>query len=133
MNPTPDAIPLGFMAQHVWEVGAGVLAVVVLGQGAILLIRGSSAPEAEGMNPRTVRVIACFMLLLGVGIGFAAFLVDAEAPGAHSRDHWGGPVGVVVLGVWVALMGALSMLRFRRPHPSRRQSGRSDGQRNGRW
>ncbi len=108
------------MAQHVWEVAASVFALLLLGQGLFYLIKGSSAPEAEGMNPRTVRVVACLMLLLGVGIGFAAFLVDAEQPGAHSRDHWGGAVGVAFLAIWVALMVAFTVIRFKKVKPPRR-------------
>jgi hypothetical protein len=116
-----EAIPLGFLPQHVWEVGAMVLAVLFVGEGLLHLIKGSSAPDADGMNPRTVRVIATFMVLLGIGIGFAAFLVDAEAPGPHNRDYWGGTVGIVTLCVWVALMGAIAVLQFRRPRPPRRR------------
>jgi hypothetical protein len=82
------------MAQHLWEVGAAVSAVLLVGQGLFYLIKPSAAPEAEGMNPRTVRVVGYLMLLLGVGIGLAAFFVDAEPPGTHNRDHWGGAVGV---------------------------------------
>lgn len=108
------------MAQHVWEVGAAVLAVLFVGQGLVHLIKPSAAPEAEGMNPRTVRVAGCLMLLLGVGIGLAAFFVDAEQPGAHNRDHWGGAVGVVILSVWVALMIGFSVLKFRKVKPPRR-------------
>jgi drug/metabolite transporter (DMT)-like permease len=107
-------VPLGFMAQHLWEVGASVFAVLLLGRGLFYLIKGSKAPEAEGMNPRTVRVVACLMLLLGVGIGLAAFLVDAEQPGAHNPDQWGGAVGVAFLAIWVALMVAFSILHFKK-------------------
>jgi hypothetical protein len=113
-------VPLGFMAQHVWEVGASVFGVLLVGDGLFNLIKGSRAPEAEGMNPRTVRVVACLILLIGVGIGFAAFLIDAEGPGAHNRDHWGGAVGVAALGVWVVLMVAFSVLRFKKVGPPKR-------------
>jgi hypothetical protein len=113
-------MPLGFMAQHVWEVGAAAFAVLLVSQGLLYLVKGSRAPDAEGMNPRTVRVAASLMLLLGLGIGPAAFFVDAEQPGAHHRDHWGGGVGVTVLSVWVALMVALAIVRFKRVKPPKR-------------
>ncbi len=107
-------VPLGFMPQHVWEVGASVMAAALVVQGVIYLIKGNDAPEAAGWNPRIVRIWAAVILLLGVGVGFAAFFVDAEQPGAHNRDRWGGSAGVATLSVWVALMVAFSVLRFRR-------------------
>ena len=113
-------VPLGFMAQHVWEVGASIFAVLLVGQGLFYLIRGSRAPEAEGLNPRTVRIVGGVGVLLGVGIGFAAFLVDAEQPGAHNADHWGGAVGVATLSVWVALVVPFSCLRFKKVKPPKR-------------
>jgi hypothetical protein len=108
------------MAQHLWEVGATVFAVLLVGQGLLYLIRPNAAPDAEGMNPRTVRVGGYLTLLLGVGIGLAAFFVDAEQPGAHNRDHWGGAVGVAILSVWVVLMIGFSVLKFRKVKPPRR-------------
>jgi hypothetical protein len=116
------------MAQHVWEVGAAVFAALLVGQGLFHLIKPSAAPEADGMNPRTVHVAGWLMLLVGVGIGLAAFLVDAEQPGAHSPDHWGGAVGVAALSVWVAVMLGSFVLQIRKvkaaskqpPRPGRR-------------
>jgi hypothetical protein len=113
-------LPLAFMAQHVWEVGAAVLALVIIIQALTLLIRGSNTPEASGMDRRTVRVLGALMLLLGVGIAFAAFLVDAEEPGAHAHDHWGGAVGVAFLCVWVALIIGVSVWQARSVKPPRR-------------
>ena len=45
---------LAYMAQHVWEVGAGVLAIVMVGQGLFFLIKGTDAPEARGMSTRGI-------------------------------------------------------------------------------
>jgi hypothetical protein len=52
-------------------------------------------------------VMACFQLVLGVGFGLAAVLVDAEPScGGCGHGHWGGTAGVVALSVWLALIGA---------------------------
>jgi hypothetical protein len=114
---------LAFMAQHVWEVGASVLAVVIIGQGVFWLIRGPSASEAQGMSERTVRAIACLAVLIGVGIGIAAFTVDAEQPGVHGGTGWGGAAGVIILCVWVALMCAGPVSKLVRARP-RGRSGK---------
>lgn len=103
---------LAFMAQHVWEVGASVLAVVIVGQGLFWLIRDSSAPQVQGMSERAVRVIGCLAVLIGVGIGIAAFTVDAEQPGVHGGNGWGGAAGVIILCVWLALMCAGPVSKF---------------------
>jgi hypothetical protein len=108
---------LAFMAQHVWEVGASVLAVLIFGQGLFWLIRGSSAPRARGMSERAARSIGGLAVLIGVGIGIAAFSVNAEQPGVHGGNGWGGTSGIVILCVWVALMcaGPVSKLIKVRP------------------
>ncbi len=97
---------LAFMAQHIWEVGASVFAVLLIGQGLFWLIRGSSAPRAQGMSEQVARMIGGLAVLIGVGVGIAAFTVHAEQPGVHGGDGWGGAGGIVILCVWVALMCA---------------------------
>jgi hypothetical protein len=103
-----------FLPQHVWEVSATVIAVLFVVHALIYLTKGNSAPEAEGMSERTVRVVACVMLLFGVGIGLAAFLVDAEPPSAHGSEGWGGAAGVILLVVWLTLVVALEVFKFRK-------------------
>jgi hypothetical protein len=93
-----------FLPQHVWEVIAGVMAVLFLYQGLTFLIKGDGAPGAQGMSDSIIRVAACVMLLFGIGIGVAAFTVDAEQSGAHGGDGWGGTSGVVIVCGWVGLM-----------------------------
>jgi hypothetical protein len=107
-------VPFAFMAQHVWEVGASVFALTVIVRALALLIRGTNDPDAGWLSAKGVRVAGGLLLLLGGGIALAAFLVDAEQPGAHSRDHWGGAPGVAILGVWVVLMIGFSVLDFKR-------------------
>ncbi len=96
---------LGFLPQHVWEVGAGVMAVLLLAQGLMLLIKGPTARGAENMSQRSVRVSGGVILALGVGVGVAALLVNAESNTVHRSDQWGGVGGVVGLGVWIVLLG----------------------------
>jgi hypothetical protein len=97
---------LAFMAQHVWEVGASVLALLLIGQGLFTVITGSGAAQMRGMSEGATRTIGGLAVLIGVGVGIAAFAVNAEQPGAHGGDGWGGTGGIVILCVWVALMCA---------------------------
>jgi hypothetical protein len=60
---------IAFMAQHVWEVGAAVTAVLLVGQGFFYLINGNSAAEAEGMSERVARAIGGLAVIIGLGLG----------------------------------------------------------------
>lgn len=95
---------LAFMAQHVWEVSAGILAVLLVGDGLLRLITGSGASWAHARGERATRMIGGFAMALGVGIGIAAFTVDAEQPGVRGGNGWGGTSGIVILSVWVTLI-----------------------------
>jgi hypothetical protein len=97
---------LAFMAQHVWEVGASVLALLLIGQGLFTAITGSGPTQMQGISERATRTIGGLAVLIGVGVGIAAFAVDAEQLGVHGGDGWGGTGGIIVLCVWVALMCA---------------------------
>jgi hypothetical protein len=116
---------LAFMAQHIWEVGASVLAILLIGQGLFWLIGGSSAPRAQMSEP-VAQTIGGLAVLIGVGVGIAAFTVDAEQPGVRGGDGWGGTGGIVILGVWVVLMCAGPLSRLIRAR-SRGRGGRQDG------
>lgn len=116
---------LAFLPQHVWEVGASVLAVLLIGQGLSWLIRGSSVARARGITERTVRSSGGFGVLVGVGVGIAAFTIDAEQPGAQSGDGWGGTAGIVILCVWVALMCAGPVSKLIKAKPGSRDGSRS--------
>ncbi len=113
-------VPLAYIAQHVWEVGASVFAVLLVGQGLFYLITGIRMPWAEGMSPRAVRTRAGLSVLLGVGDGFAAFLSMQKQPGVHGGNGWGGTPGIVILCVWVALMLAFFALQFMKVKPPKR-------------
>jgi len=97
---------LAFMAQHVWEVGASVLALLLIGQGLFTGITGSGTAQMRRLSKRATRAIGGLAALIGVGVGIAAFAVNAEQPEAHSGNGWGGTGGIVILCVWVALMCA---------------------------
>jgi hypothetical protein len=88
---------LAFMAQHVWEVGASVFAILLIGQGLLWVINGSGAPRARDMSERAARTIGGLAVLIGVGVGIAAFIVEAEQPGVHGGNGWGGATGIGML------------------------------------
>lgn len=110
-----DALGMIFalLPQHVWEVGAGVMAVTLAGQGILLLTRGHTAGEEE-MNKSTIRAAAIALLVGGLGVGLAALLVDAESRSARSSDGWGGVGGVVGLAVWLVLVVASTSIATRK-------------------
>lgn len=97
-------MPLAFMPQHVWEVGASVLALTIISEGMLTL--------ATDWNPGAPRILGLISLLVGLGIGFAAFLVPAEQAGVQGRNQWGGTTGIAFLILWAGLMLALAALRF---------------------
>ena len=68
---------LNYLPQLVWEVLATVLAVFFVGSGILLLIKGR-VDGAEWLGARTLRVVAVCEILIGVGVGIAAFVVNAE-------------------------------------------------------
>lgn len=113
---------LAFLPQHVWEVVAGIMAVIFLYRGSVLLTRGASASHVQGISDRGTRLIACVILILGVGIGTAAFTVHAEQPGAHRGSGWGGTAGIVIVCLWVGLMCAGLVVKL-----VRTRGGRQDG------
>jgi hypothetical protein len=117
------------MAQHVWEVGASVLALLLIGQGLFTGITGSGTAQVGGMSKRATRTIGGLAVLLGVGVGIAAFAVNAEQPGARGGNGWGGTGGIVILCVWVALMCAGPVSKLVRIM-SRGKGGRHESQRN---
>jgi hypothetical protein len=92
---------------------AVTLGGVFVGLGLFHLIRGK-VKGAERLSRRTVRGIAVFQIVLGVGVGFAGFFVEAEPPGHPvGKGHWGGTGGIVLLSIWLALLLAIlgSILR----------------------
>jgi hypothetical protein len=99
---------LGYLPQHTWEVVATTLAVFFVGLGLVHLVTGRVAGEGWQPTALTVRVIAAFQILLGVGVGLAGFLANAEPPCGQCGDgHWGGPTMLVFLGIWLAGLGAI--------------------------
>jgi hypothetical protein len=109
------AIWLAFLPQHVWTVGATAMAVILISLGVLYLTTGNRPSGGEFLSERALRVIAYLQILIGMGIGAAAFLVHSEIPCAGcKRDHWGGTAGIVILCVWLALLGAVSVARFRK-------------------
>ena len=69
---------LAFLPQHVWEVGAAAFAGVCVISGLFFLTTGATPPGTEWVNRRTRRLGAYFQIVVGIGVGLAAFLVNAE-------------------------------------------------------
>jgi hypothetical protein len=101
---------LGFLPQHVWQVGGGVFAVYSVITGLILVMRTKA------------RRYGAMTLLIGLAVGVAAATVDPEpACGSCGGDnHWGGTSGVVILGIWVVAMSGLAAFNIRRAWSGRR-------------
>jgi cytochrome bd-type quinol oxidase subunit 2 len=111
-------LPFAYLPQHVWEVAASVIAILIAGHGLYWLTRSQEVRKRERLNRRTVKAIGLAQVLLGLGIGIAAFTADAEAPGgSHDASGWGGAFWIAFLCVWVVLMCAwlvFSMVKARR-------------------
>lgn len=108
-------VVLGFLPQHVWEVGATAFAVVCVSSGLFFLRTRATPPGTEWVGQRTLRLGAYFQVLVGVGVGLAAFLVHAEPScGGCGRGHWGGTAGIILLCVWLVLLIAVFVFNLTR-------------------
>lgn len=81
---------LGFLPQHVWEVGAGAMAVLFMARGLGLIMKDPGAAGAANMSKLAVRASGSVIFVLGIGVGFAALHVNAESSAERSSGHWGG-------------------------------------------
>jgi hypothetical protein len=90
---------LGFMPQHTWQVGAGVLAASIAVAALREIARGRAAAGAVG-------------LAVAVGVAAAAVSLPAES-GFRYGSSWGGTTGVAFLAVWVALIVCFSIAEWR--------------------
>lgn len=104
-----------FLPQHVWEVGAAAFAAVCVISGLFFLKTGATPPGTEWVSKRTLRLVAYFQILVGLGVGLAASLVDAEPScGGCGHGHWGGTAGVVMLCVWLVVLIAAFVFNLSR-------------------
>jgi hypothetical protein len=106
-------MPLAYLPEHVWQVGAGAMAVVMTGL-ALLHLVGRLEPRSYVANAARVRWAGGLAVALGIGLAVAAVLVNAEPPGPHGGDQWGGSVGVVALVIWVILLALSAAASSRR-------------------
>lgn len=105
-------LPLGFLPEHVWQVGGSALALGFMLMGASLIVV-SRRPRGTGIAYTGGPVLG--YVALGVAVVIAAFAVDAEpACGGCGRGHWGGAGGVMGLCVWLLVMAAICGMNLRR-------------------
>jgi hypothetical protein len=116
-------ITFAFLPQHVWEVGGSVLAILVMGQGLYLLARAGEVARQERQDERTVRAFGLIATFLGLGIGVAALTTDAEPPGAHHGDGWGGALWIAILCIWVVGLCAWPVSRMVSAHHDKKDRG----------
>jgi hypothetical protein len=123
------------LPQRVWEVVATASAAYLVGFGILDLIqarssraqgRGGISSEGKPWRPSFVARVRVSLLLplvsilLGLGIGIAGFLIDAEPScGRCGQGAWGNSTDVTVMLAWllVVLAGAVRRLQKLRQAP----------------
>jgi hypothetical protein len=106
---------LAFLPQHVWEVGAAAFAVVCVISGVFFLKTGATPPGTVWVSKRLLRVAAYCQILIGVSVGVAAFVVNAEPScGGCGLGHWDGTVGIAMLCVWLVVLIAAFVFNLSR-------------------
>lgn len=106
-------MPLAYLPEHVWQVGGGVMAIVLVALG-VLYLGGRLEPRIYGANPRRVRQAGAGAIAFGLALAVAVVLVNAEPPGGRGGDQWGGSGGVVALVIWLVLLGLSAATSSRR-------------------
>jgi hypothetical protein len=94
-------VPLAFLPEHVWQIGAGAMAVLLAGDGVYL---AWSAPTRDVALRTRTRWVGCVAVLFAIGLATAAVFVNAEPPRGLRSGHWGGTTGVAMLIVWLGLL-----------------------------
>ncbi len=97
---------LAFLTQYDAELGGTALASVIVGFGVLELCTGES-PELKRFGPGRIRLVGVAQILVGVAFGVASFQLDREA-------GWGGKRQIVVLAVWLAAVGAITLVHIRK-------------------
>jgi hypothetical protein len=105
---------LGYLFRPEFEVGGTALAVFFVCLGVLDLVTGRAA-EPGRSSARSVRVGGLLQILVGVGVGFAAFRVNPEPPcGQCGHGRWGGTWDIVFLGIWLAVVAGIFAVNLRR-------------------
>jgi hypothetical protein len=97
---------LAFLTQYDTELGGTVLATVIVGFGVWQLLTGKS-PDLRRFRPGTIRVVGAAQILVGVAFGVTSFRMNRE-------PNWGGTPQIVVLTVWLAAIGAITLVQIRK-------------------
>jgi hypothetical protein len=105
---------LGYLFRPEFEVGGTALAVFFVCLGVLDLVTGR-VTEPDRSGPRSVRVSGLLQILVGVGVGFAAFRVNPEPPcGQCGHGSWGGTWNIALLGIWLAVVAGIFAVNLRR-------------------
>ena len=106
---------LAALPQHVAQIVGVSLGICFVGFGLLLLLKGPPNGTDRRLSARGTRLIAGIQLLLGVGVGAAFFFVDAEGRQRQAGEgHWGGAFGIAMLGIWLAVLGAIAAYNLRK-------------------
>jgi hypothetical protein len=107
-------MPLAYLPQHVAEAMLLAFAVPIFAKGLQTIVTGRMREVAWIRDWAIWRVRAVGLLLAAAGTGVAlfGFFVNAEPPGSHFRNHWGGPFWEALLGVWLALIAGSTFYSF---------------------
>jgi len=97
---------LAFLTQYDSELGGTALATVIVGFGVLQLCTGKS-PDLRRFRPSTIRMVGAAQILVGVAFGVASFRMNRE-------PDWGGKPQIVVLAVWLAAIGAITLVHIRK-------------------
>ena len=97
---------LAFLTQYDSELGGTALATVIVGFGVLQLCTGKS-PDLRRFRPSTIRMVGAAQILVGVAFGVASFRMNRE-------PDWGGKPEIVVLAVWLAAIGAITLVHIRK-------------------
>jgi len=107
---------LGYLPQHIWEVGSVTLGAFIVAFGVWDLVTGLGVPS-ERRKPSTVRARGVAQIALGVALAISGFVINSEdAWDRQHHNHWGGPWDVAILIVWIAVLLGItcSVIRQRR-------------------
>jgi hypothetical protein len=107
-------MPLAYLPQRVAEVMFLTVAVPIFAKGLQVLVTGRMR-EWAWIRDRAVwrvRIVGLFLSAIAAALAIFGFVVPAEPPHSHFRNHWGGPLFEVLLGIWLTAILGGSLYSF---------------------